>query len=144
MKTQQNKNDERFAKAAIIAWLILAMLLFCGIRGCAQSLVPYVPFKTSSKQTVQYDTIPVINQNVISVYLLEKKNYMIYKYNGCQEAIPVSKSIVDYMILCCDLKCSCNLAILRRKKDGVFSRVIKCNINKYQNSYLNFKLYDRR
>lgn len=143
MKSQQNKEDERFAKAAILAWLILALLIFCGIKGCAQSLTPYAPFKTSFKQTVQYDTIPIINQNVIAVYLLEKKNYMIYRYNDCQEAIPVSKSIVDYMILCCDLKCSCNLAILRRKRDGVLSRVIKCDVNKHQNSYLNFKLYDK-
>ena len=49
------------------------------------------------KPTVQYDTIPVINKDVISVYMMDKRNYMIYKYQGCQEAIQVSKSIVDYM-----------------------------------------------
>lgn len=140
MKTQKSKDDEKWANVAVVAWLILAALIFSGIKGCAQSFGA----TKQLKQTVQYDTISVINQNVISIYLLEKKNYMIYRYNGCQEAVPVSKSIVDYMILCCDLKCSCNLAILRRKKDGVLSRVIKCNTNKYQNGYLNFKLYDKR
>lgn len=29
--------------------------------------------------------------------MMDKRNYMIYKYQDCQEAIQVSKSIVDYM-----------------------------------------------
>ena len=78
---------------------------------------------------------------------MEKRNYMIYMYKGSNEAIQISKSIVDYMILCCELKCSCNLAILKRKKDGVLSRVIKYKPNydrsQSENDILNFKIYQK-
>lgn len=137
MTNQEDKYQSRFGKTLALLLLIVIALLISANKCSAQS------YRTV-KPTVQYDTIPVINKNVLSIYLLDKRNYMIYKYQNCQEAIQVSKSIVDYMLLCCELKCSSNLAILRRKKDGVLSRVIKYNINKKQNDYLNFKLYDKR
>lgn len=141
MKTQDDAYQNRCAKTLAILILIVLALLISANKCSAQS------YRTT-KQTVQYDTIPVINKNISTIYMMEKRNFMIYKYKGCNEAIQVSKSIVDYMILCCELKCSCNLAILKRKKDGVLSRVIKYKSNydrpdQSENDILNFKIYQK-
>lgn len=141
MKTQDDAYQNRCAKTLAILILIVLALLISANKCSAQS------YRTT-KQTVQYDTIPVINKNISTIYMMEKRNFMIYKYKGCNEAIQVSKSIVDYMILCCELKCSCNLAILKRKKDGVLSRVIKYKANydrpdQSENDILNFKIYQK-
>lgn len=143
-KTKMKNQDDRYSnmcgKTLAMLVLIVIALLISANKCSAQS------YKTV-KPTVQYDTIPVINKNISTVYLMEKRNYMIYKYKGCNEAIQVSKSIVDYMLLCCELKCSCNLAILKRKKDGVLSRVIKYKPNydrsQSENDILNFKVYQK-
>lgn len=139
MKTQNERYEKTRANVFILLLLIVILLIACAVKCSAQS------YRTV-KPTVSYDTIPVINKNVTTVYMLEKRNYMIYKYQDCPEAIPVSKSIVDYMILCCELKCSCNLAILKRKKDGVLSRVIKYKGTSYggaKNDFLNFKIIQK-
>lgn len=141
MKNQADRYSSMCGKTLAILLLIVIALLISANKCSAQS------YKTV-KPTVSYDTIPVINKNISTIYLMEKRNYMIYKYKGCNEAIQVSKSIVDYMILCCELKCSCNLAILKRKKDGVFSRVIKYRPNydrsqQSENDILNFKVYQK-
>lgn len=139
MENQEDKYQTRCAKTVAVLLILVIALLISANKCSAQS------YRTV-KPTVQYDTIPVINKDVISIYMMDKRNYMIYKYQGCQEAIQVSKSIVDYMVLCCELKCSCNLAILKRKKDGVFSRVIKYKGTSYggsKNDYLNFKIYQK-
>lgn len=139
MENQEDKYQTRCAKTVAVLLIIVIALLISANKCSAQS------YRTV-KPTVQYDTIPVINKDVISIYMMDKRNYMIYKYQGCQEAIQVSKSIVDYMVLCCELKCSCNLAILKRKKDGVLSRVIKYKGTSYggsKNDYLNFKIYQK-
>lgn len=140
MKTQDDAYQSRRAKTLAILVLIVIALLISANKCSAQS------YRT--KQTVQYDTIPIINKDVSTIYMMEKRNFMIYKYKGRNEAIQVSKSIVDYMILCCELKCSCNLAILKRKKDGVFSRVIKYKSNynrpdQSEKDILNFKIYQK-
>ena len=140
MKTQDDAYQSRRAKTLAILVLIVIALLISANKCSAQS------YRT--KQTVQYDTIPIINKDVSTIYMMEKRNFMIYKYKGRNEAIQVSKSIVDYMILCCELKCSCNLAILKRKKDGVFSRVIKYKANydrpnQSEKDILNFKIYQK-
>lgn len=137
MENLEDRYQTRCAKTVAVLLIIVIALLISANKCSAQS------YRTI-KPTVQYDTIPVINKDVISVYMMDKRNYMIYKYQGCQEAIQVSKSIVDYMVFCCELKCSCNLAILKRKKDGVLSRVIKYKGTSYggsKNDYLNFKIY---
>lgn len=138
MKSQEEKYQDRMTKTFVVLLLIVIALLFSAICH-AQS------YRTV-KPTVQYDTIPVINKNISTIYIMDKKNYMIYKYKGCNEAIQVSKTIVDYMILCCDLKCSCSLAILKRKKDGVLSRVIKYKPfynDQEADNILNFKIYQK-
>lgn len=99
------------------------------------------------KNSVAYDTIQVVNKNIESIYLMDNKQYMIYRLNDCSEAVSVSKTIVDYILLCRELNCSCKLAILRRQKDGVLSRVIKYNnkldkTTKEQN-ILAFKIYQK-
>lgn len=139
MENQEDRYQIRCAKTVAVLLIIVIALLISANKCSAQS------YRTV-KPTVQYDTIPVINKDVLSIYMMDKRNYMIYKYQGCQEAIQVSKSIVDYMMLCCELKCSCNLAILKRKKDGVLSRVIKYKGTSYggsKNDYLNFKIYQK-
>lgn len=140
MKTQDDAYQNRYGKTLAVLILIVLVLLISASKCSAQS------YRT--KTTVQYDTIPVINKNISTIYMMEKRNFMIYKYRGCNEAIQVSKSIVDYMILCCELKCSCNLAILKRKKDGVLSRVIKYKANydrpnQSEEDILNFKIYQK-
>lgn len=139
MENQEDRYQTRCTKTLAVLLIIIIALLISANKCSAQS------YRTV-KPTVQYDTIPVINKDVLSIYMMDKRNYMIYKYQGCQEAIQVSKSIVDYMMLCCELKCSCNLAILKRKKDGVLSRVIKYKGTSYggsKNDYLNFKIYQK-
>ena len=139
MKRQEEKYEKTRTNAFILMLLIVIALIACALKCSAQS------YRTA-KPTVQYDTIPVINKDVLAVHMFEKRNFMVYNYQGCKEAIPVSKSIVDYMILCCELKCSCNLAILKRKKDGVLSRVIKYKGTSYggsKNDYLDFKIYQK-
>ena len=140
MKTQDDAYQNRYGKTLAVLILIVLVLLISASKCSAQS------YRT--KTTVQYDTIPVINKNISTIYMMEKRNFMIYKYRGCNEAIQVSKSIVDYMILCCELKCSCNLAILKRKMDGVLSRVIKYKANydrpnQSEEDILNFKIYQK-
>lgn len=142
MKTQNEKSDNITGKVLVILLLITILLVMSALKCGAQS------YRTVNKTTVQYDTIPIINKNISTIYMMEKRNFMIYKYKGCNEAIQVSKSIVDYMILCCELKCSCNLAILKRKKDGVLSRVIKYKANydrpnQSEEDILNFKIYQK-
>lgn len=135
MMNQDDRESQAMGK--ILTLLVIICALLFGISRC----------NAQSKSTVVYDTIPVINKNIESIYVMDKKQYMIYNFNGSKEAVSVSKSIVDYILLCRELNCSCKLAILRRQKDGVLSRVVKFNRlnNKISNNdnILTFKIYQK-
>ena len=69
MKNQDDRYSNMCGKTLAILLLIVIALLISANKCSAQS------YKTV-KPTVQYDTIPVINKNISTVYLMEKRNYI--------------------------------------------------------------------